>query len=340
MKTPAKLLLEWYAQNGRRLPWRFRGGAHPNPYAVFISEMMLQQTTVKTVIPYFERFMTRFPTINELAQATEEEVLCYWQGLGYYTRARSLWQTARVITEKYSGEFPHNIKEIASLKGFGRYSAASFAALAYNLPATVIDGNVQRIMCRMYHLTAPLEHIQNEIKAYAEVLTDTHNAADYASAIMDLGAMICTPKKPQCLLCPWHKICLSANATDVELIPQKTKSEKKEINGKVYILSSADGKIYIRKRTEKGLLHGLYEFPWVEKGILVEGALDSAQSVTHIFTHIKMTLEIMTMKVDEFSGDGMFVKPEDLDKYPLSTLMQKVRRKALKNYVPFNKIVE
>ena len=327
--TPAELLLDWYAHNGRELPWRVKGGAHPNPYVIFVSEVMLQQTTVKTVIPYFARFMARFPTVADLAAASEEEVYQYWQGLGYYTRARSLHQTARIITEKYGGVFPQTEKEIAALKGFGPYSVASFSALAYNLPTTVIDGNVQRIMCRMYRLTEPLEKIQPLIRAKAEMLTDKTHAADYASAIMDLGATVCTPKKPQCLLCPWQKICLSANATDVEQIPQKTKTAKKEITGKVYILTNFAGEIYIRKRTEKGLLHGLYEFLWTEKGNLIKDAADSGLSVTHIFTHIKMTLEIMTAQVDCYKGDGIFVKSEELDNYPMSTLMKKVRQKVL-----------
>ncbi|MBR1825251.1 MAG: A/G-specific adenine glycosylase [Alphaproteobacteria bacterium] len=327
---PAKLLLNWYACNGRDLPWRVKGGAHPNPYIVFVSEMMLQQTTVKTVIPYFERFMARFPTVKDLAQATEDEVFQYWQGLGYYTRARSLLYTARKVIEKYNGYFPQNIKEIAALKGFGPYSAASFAALAYNLPTTVIDGNVQRIMCRMYRLTAPLEQIQSQIRAYAEVLIDKQNAADYASAIMDLGAMICTPKKPQCPLCPWQKICLCANAADVEQIPQKSKPVKREVSGKVYIIANKKGEVYIRKRIEKGLLHGLYEFLWTEQGDLIKSATDSGLSVSHIFTHIKMMLEIMTVQIDTYDGDGIFVKPEELDIYPMSTLMRKVRMKALK----------
>ncbi|MBR6355864.1 MAG: A/G-specific adenine glycosylase [Alphaproteobacteria bacterium] len=330
MKTPAELLLKWYAQNGRDLPWRIKGGAHPNPYVVFVSEMMLQQTTVKTVIPYFARFMARFPTVEALANATEDEVFQYWQGLGYYTRARSLLQTARIVAEKYGGKFPQNPQEISALKGFGPYSAASFAALAYNLPTTVIDGNVQRIICRLYRLTEPLEKIQPLIRAKAEALTDKQNAADYASAIMDLGAMVCTPKKPQCLLCPWQNMCLSANAADVEQIPQKNKLTKKEINGKVYILSNAEGKVYIRKRLEKGLLHGLYEFPWTEQGDLIADATDSGLSVTHIFTHIKMILEIITAQVNDYQGDGIFVSPEELDNYPMSTLMQKVRHKIFK----------
>ena len=330
MTTPAELLLEWYACRGRDLPWRVKGGAHPKPYVVFVSEMMLQQTTVKTVIPYFTRFMARFPTINDLAAASEEEVFQYWQGLGYYTRARSLLYTARTVVEKYGGIFPQSEKKIAELKGFGPYSAASFTALAYNLPTTVVDGNVQRIMCRMYRLTAPLEQIQSQIRTKAAALTDKSKAADYASAIMDLGALICTPKAPQCRLCPWQKICLSANADDVEKIPQKTKIGKREVCGKVYIITNAAGEVYIRKRTEKGLLHGLYEFPWVESGDLIADAADSGLSVTHIFTHIKMKLEIMTMQDADFGGDGMFVRPEETAHYPMSTLMQKVRQKISK----------
>lgn len=326
-QTPAELLLEWYAHHGRDLPWRIKGGAHSNPYAVFVSEMMLQQTTVKTVIPYFERFMARFPRVEDLATASEDEVYQYWQGLGYYTRARSLHQTAKIVAEQYGGQFPQTAKQVVALKGFGPYSVASFLALAYNLPTTVIDGNVQRIMCRMYRLTEALEKIQPLIRLKAESLSDKQNAADYASAIMDLGAMVCTPKKPQCMLCPWQQICQSANAADVEQIPQKTKLAKKEINGKVYIVTDAQGRVYVRRRTEKGLLHGLYEFPWTEGENLIANADDSGLTITHIFTHIKMTLRIMTVQCKRIKADGAFVDACKLDQYPMSVLMQKVRRK-------------
>ena len=216
-QTLSNLLLEWYNQNGRNLPWRVKGGPHPDPYVILVSELMLQQTTVKTVIPYFHRFMERFPTIADLAAAPLEEVYFYWQGLGYYTRARSLHATAQTIMKQYGGRFPDNRQDVLKLKGIGEYTVASFLALAFNQPETVIDGNVIRIICRMYGFTEPVEKIMPLIREKAQVLTSTKHPADYASAIMDLGAGVCTPKKPQCLLCPWQKHCQSKNLSLIHI---------------------------------------------------------------------------------------------------------------------------
>ena len=212
----AEKLLAWYAKNGRDLPWRVKGGAHPDPYVVLVSEFMLQQTTVKTVIPYFHRFMQRFPTVQALAAASEEEVYHLWQGLGYYTRARSLHQTARIIVNDFGSRFPDSKKRVLQLKGIGAYTAASFLALAFNQPETVIDGNVMRIVARLYHLTAPLDEITETIREKAQAMSSRESPADYASAIMDLGAMVCTPKNPQCLLCPLKGDCLSHTAADLD----------------------------------------------------------------------------------------------------------------------------
>ncbi|MBO6282142.1 MAG: A/G-specific adenine glycosylase [Alphaproteobacteria bacterium] len=319
-------LLDWYELNGRDLPWRVKGKAHPNPYVIFVSEVMLQQTTVKTVIPYFERFMRRFPDVFTLASTTEDEVYQYWQGLGYYSRARSLLKAARTVVESYGGVFPHHEKDVAKLKGFGTYTIASFLALAYNQPTTVVDGNVMRIMCRLHYLTAPLETIKDEIFQKAAALSSKKYPADYASAIMDLGATICTPKHPQCLLCPWQEACLSVGKDNIEQIPYRNKPDKKEMFGNVYIIRNKKSEIFIRKRTEKGLLSGLYEFPWGEKPLL-SGATDTGKEVTHIFTHIKLKLKIFTLSLDDPKIDGTFVTPADLDKYALSTLMKKVWQK-------------
>jgi len=323
------LLLEWYQQNGRDLPWRVKGGAHPNPYIIFVSEFMLQQTTVKTVIPYFYRFIERFPTVYDLAGANEEEVYQLWQGLGYYTRARSLHTSAQMVVNEFAGKFPNNRKDVLRLKGIGEYTVASFLALAFNQSETVIDGNVMRIMARLYHLTAPLDEIAEEIKGKAVALTSHTAPADYASAIMDLGATICTPKKPQCLLCPWQAYCQSKKSADLEQIPCRKKMTKKEQISKVYLIYNKKGEILIRKRTEKGLLSGLYEFPWGDDIKVLKNAKDTGKEITHIFTHIKLTLKIYTIKSDKSPiEDGIFVAPQDLDKYALSTLMKKVYAKV------------
>lgn len=333
-KELQRFLLEWYNQNGRDLPWRVKGGAHPNPYVILVSELMLQQTTVKTVIPYFYRFMERFPTIQVLAAASLEEVYLYWQGLGYYSRARSLHATAKMIVNDFGGNFPRTRSEVLKLKGIGNYTAASFLALAFNQPETVIDGNVIRIICRMYRLSSPVTEIGKEIEEKAKALTDIANPADYASAIMDLGAIVCTPKSPKCLICPWQKFCQSAGQNDVEQIPLRKKPEKKEKYGKVFLISNPAGGIFIRKRTEKGLLSGLYEFPWQEDGGVHDGATDTGIEVSHIFTHFKLVLRIYVWKTQKSLPDGQFVLPAQLEKFAMSTLMKKVYeagRKILDN---------
>lgn len=319
------LLLKWYDANGRSLPWRVKGGAHPNPYVILVSEFMLQQTTVKTVIPYFHRFMERFPTIQALAAADIEEVYQLWQGLGYYTRARSLHTTAQMIVNDFGGKFPEQRQNVLKLKGIGAYTVASFLALAFNQPETVIDGNVMRIIARLYHLIDSLDDIADTIRLKAEALTSHEHPADYASAIMDLGATVCTPKNPQCLLCPWAKYCQSKGAADVEQIPIRRKLEKKEKHGSIYLIYNSKGEVLIRKRTEKGLLSGLYEFPWTDEGVLFVDAEDTQNEVTHVFTHFKLTLRIYKLR-NETSPicDGFFIFPETLKNYPFSTLMKKV----------------
>lgn len=319
------LLLDWYNREGRVLPWRVKGGAHPDPYVILVSEFMLQQTTVKTVIPYFQRFMARFPTVYALAEATQEEVYLYWQGLGYYTRARSLHATARMIVDN-RGIFPQNRSEVLKLKGIGEYTASSFLALAFNLPETVIDGNVMRIICRMYHLNAPLNEIQETIKQKAVALTSHQHPADYASAIMDLGAVICTPKNPQCLTCPWQKQCQSCGLPDLENIPIRPRLEKKEKHGYVYLILNRKGDIFIRKRTEKGLLSGLYEFPWTDGSKLFSDTecVETPKQVSHVFTHFKLILNICTLQAESLNLEGSFVPQAALSDYPVSTLMKKI----------------
>ena len=322
-KELSQNLLAWYDVHGRALPWRHKGGAHPSPYAVLVSEIMLQQTTVKTVMPYFERFMRRFPTVYDLAAATQEEIYQYWQGLGYYSRARSLHAAAQTIVNDFGGCFPNTRTDVLKLKGVGAYTASSFLALAFNRPETVVDGNVMRIICRMYHLTAPLFEIKNEIAARAAALTSADRPADYASAIMDLGAVVCTPRKPHCDVCPWRHGCLSAGCKDVESIPNRIKTAKKKINGYLYLIKDSSDRIFIRCRTEKGLLSGLWEFPW-SKQKLTLSATDTGQQVTHIFTHIKLTLHIFHLRDNNPPFSGKFIAWQDFKNYPTSSLMKKV----------------
>ena len=318
-------LLNWFDMYGRELPWRVKGGAHPSPYVILVSEFMLQQTTVKTVIPYFARFMARFPDVESLAATSLEDVLQYWQGLGYYTRAKSLHNTAQQIVK--AGNFPCTHKEVMKLKGIGKYTAASYLSLAFNIPEPVVDGNVMRIICRMYHLTAPLDELQDEIYQKAAELTDKNRAADYASAIMDLGAMICTPKNPQCLLCPWQCACQSCGGDDVEQIPARKKTTKTLKTHPVYLIFNQKNEVYLRKRSEKGLLSGLYEFPWGDELKQPHKAVACEESVRHIFTHIDLTLQLFSCRDDDYQADGFFVSWDKVSDYPLSTLMKKVYNK-------------
>lgn len=318
-------LLDWFDRSGRDLPWRFKGGAHPDPYIVLVSEIMLQQTTVKTVLSYFDRFIQRFPTVQTLAAASLEEVFLYWQGLGYYTRAKSLHSSACTIVRDLNGVFPRDEKTLSKLKGLGNYTKASFLALAFNLPETVVDGNVMRIICRLFHRTEPLNELTDWIYQTAKGMTSHDRPADYASAVMDLGAVVCTPKNPQCMLCPLQKACLSKNLPDVEQIPQRRAVSKKEIRANVYIISNERGEVFIRKQTDKGILAGLYEFPWRETYDF-PNAKDTGKNVTHILTHLRLNLRIYLVSAQNVPFSGLFVPLDELKNYPFSTLMNKVRK--------------
>ncbi len=322
----AETLLDWYAVNGRDMPWRVKGGAHSDPYAVWISEIMLQQTTVATVKDYFIRWMQKYPTITDLANADLQDVLLGWQGLGYYTRAKKIHECAQLVVNRYGGQLPANRDELLKLPGIGPYTASSICCFAFNMPETVVDGNVIRVIARLYGLTH--EVTKEEIYDLAKQITPGHAGADYASAIMDLGATVCTTPEPKCLLCPWHSVCVACRERTAPQIPLKKKLAKKEKTGTVYLIQNKDGAYFIRKRPGKGLLSGLYEFPWLETTetpLYPPTQNDKPITVKHVFTHFTLTLICQPVKSDTPPyPDGVFVKPADFDKYPFSTLMQKV----------------
>ena len=315
-------LLAWYQKNGRDLPWRTKGGAHGDAYAVWISEIMLQQTTVATVLTYFNNWIKRFPTIQDLAQADLQDVLLAWQGMGYYTRARKIHECAKVLVNQHDGTIPNNRDELLKLPGIGPYSASSICCFAFNMPETVVDGNVMRVIARLYGITH--EITAKDIYPLAQKLTSHKHGADYASAIMDLGATVCTPTNPKCSACPWQKACIAHKQNIQETIPQIKKLAKKNITGQVYVSQNAKGEYLIRQRTEKGLLNGLWEFPWYESPLLK----DKYPTVTHIFTHFKLTLQIVKNKPPFHVPNGIWVAPSHLGQYPYSTLMSKVMKKA------------
>ncbi len=328
-------LLEWFAQNGRDMPWRVKGKAHDNPYAVWISEIMLQQTTVKTVVDYFQRWMIRFPTIEILAGAQLEDVLLMWQGLGYYTRAKKIHECAQVLMRDYNGKIPNNRALLLKLPGIGPYSASSICAFAFNQPETVVDGNVIRIFARLYGLTHAVT--KEEIYALAQPMTPVDNGADYASAIMDLGATVCTPTNPRCQECPWCRYCQAYKCHLTESIPLIEKPVKKIKKGYVYLIQNEAGAYYVEKRAGKGLLSGLYEFPWQEDEehyplFAHDKWQQSTQTVTHTFTHFQLTLKIVHLTIKNNNMPlqaGTFVLPENFKSYPFSTLMKKVMKQIM-----------
>lgn len=329
------LLLEWFALHGRDLPWRYRGGAHPNPYHVWVSEVMLQQTTVQTVGPYFHRFIERFPDVVALANADITDVYQLWQGLGYYSRARSLHKTAGILANEFGGKFPDNHDTWLRMPGIGPYTAASIMALGFNRAETAVDGNVTRVVCRLYGLDRPVGEIRNEIHARACALTSHTHPADYTSAIMDFGATVCTPRNPQCETCPVAQYCRARQQGRVDQIPITAKPPKKERHGVAYLIKNAHGQFFIRRRPGRGLLAGLYELPWTDDGtpVIHLPAAETGVAVTHTFTHFKLYLDIKIIDADAVDLDGLFISADELATYPMSTLMKKAftaaRRKNL-----------
>ena len=328
MTPEAEQLLSWYRKCGRVLPWR---GTDISPYAVWVSEIMLQQTTVKTVCGYFEKWMERFPTLQSLAESSLDDVLLLWQGLGYYTRAKKMHECAREILEKHAGVFPRSRAELLKLPGIGPYTASSISAFAFNLPETVVDGNVIRVIARYYGMTEEVD--RDTITPFAEKLTPQEEGGNYASAIMDLGATICTPKTPDCANCPWQNNCIARQQGIQGKIPLLKKTQKKQKNGAVFILTDKQNRLFIRKRPGRGLLSGLWELPWTEDGSFPFAAdwKNTGEHVRHVFTHIDLTLQLYQSSSalpEDFEKNGIFVPREKLSGYAFSTLMKKVLKTA------------
>ena len=324
--TLSDRLLAWFDRYGRDLPWRVKGGAHSDPYAVWISEIMLQQTTVKTVLDYFPRWMNRFPNVQALAAADVQDVLLMWQGLGYYTRARKLHECARVLADQYNGRIPADRNTLLKLPGIGPYTASSICCFAFNMPETVVDGNVIRVIARLYGLTQVIT--RDDIYRRAQPLTPADRGADYASAIMDLGATICLPEHPKCETCPWQPTCLACARRIAEQIPVRPKPMKQERRGTVWLIQNNAGAYAIRQRGGRGLLSGLYEFPWSyadETPLYTTIAGSEVGQVVHTFTHFRLTLTVRTCRTETLPApDMIFVPPDRFNQYPFSTLMRKV----------------
>ena len=319
----APLLLAWYAQNGRSFPWRFKGDARPDPYVIWVSEMMLQQTTIATGLPYFERWMKIFPDLKTLAQASLDDVLKAWQGLGYYTRAKKLHACAQQVLKM--GGFPRDREALLQLPGIGPYTASAIAAFAFHQPTTVVDGNVVRVLSRLYGLTEVVT--PEKIYPLAEKLTDKKHPADYASAIMDLGATLCRKTNPLCAQCPWQAYCVACKKGLTASIPCRQKVAKQVVRGAVCVIVNKKNQIFIQQADRKGLLGGLWELPWSKQATwrpMKARWHQCPQPVHHIFTHIDLTLDIYATKAEKVALPGRFISPTDVSKYAFSSLMKKV----------------
>ncbi len=271
------LLLDWFAQNDRPLPWK----GEKNPYLIWLSEIILQQTRVEQGLPYFNRFRKKYPTITDLANAPEDEVMKLWEGLGYYSRARNLHFTAKHIAYDLKGIFPMTYKDILKLKGVGPYTAAAIASFAYDLPHAVVDGNVYRVLARSFGIESAIDSTagKKQFQTLATELLSKEKAAVYNQAIMDFGATQCTPKNPNCAICPMAEHCVAHNNQLVSILPIKEKKIKKKHRFFNYLLIHQNDNILIRKRVEKDIWRNLYEFPLIESTAL----LDKAELVKHDF---------------------------------------------------------
>jgi len=338
--TP-KDLLAWYDMHRRDLPWRARSGAVADPYGVWLSEIMLQQTTVTTVIPYYRHFLARWPTVGDLAAADLDEVLHAWQGLGYYARARNLHKCAQTVAREHDGRFPDNEPALLGLPGIGPYTAAAVAAIAFDRRATPVDGNVERVMARLFALETPLPDAKPELRQLADRLTPDQRPGDYAQAVMDLGATVCTPRSPSCDRCPWQSCCLARQRGIAADLPRrKPKKARPTRTGIAYWIISDRGRILLRRRPEEGLLGGMIEVPSSTWGDLAarpgqEAPLAAAWrelpgQVEHTFTHFHLVLSVCaTEGVLEHVVDGIWCRPEELKNHALPTVMKKIVRHAL-----------
>ena len=265
MKTSQEILhmrgalLDWYDRMGRTLPWRMRpedraAGVVPDPYAVWLSEIMLQQTTIPHGTPYWYKFLEAFPTVIDLANADRDRVLTMWAGLGYYARARNLHKCAGLIRDEYDGTFPDTEKELLSLPGIGPYTAATIAAICFNRPANIVDGNVERVISRIFRVQTPLPKAKSEIKALAGELADLVRPGDYGQALMDLGATVCTPRSPKCHICPWQDGCAGFAKGDMATYPRKRKKAKLPVRFGAAFVLTCDGYVLLERRPDAGLL--------------------------------------------------------------------------------------
>ncbi|MBK4214513.1 A/G-specific adenine glycosylase [Paracoccus caeni] len=327
-KVIAPHLLDWYDRHARVLPWRVPpGGAKADPYRVWLSEIMLQQTTVAAVKDYFLRFTALWPDVGSLAAAPDQQVMAEWAGLGYYARARNLLACARMVAA--AGGFPKDRNGLQALPGIGPYTSAAIAAIAYDQPETVVDGNVERVVARLHAVETPLPAAKPELVALAERLTPDTRPGDYAQAMMDLGATICTPRSPACGICPLIDDCDARVMGIAAELPRKTpKAAKPDRIGIAWVARRGDS-ILLEERPAKGLLGGTLAFPsagWDGRDMPPPGSADWQEigHVRHVFTHFNLSLMVVMGDLQDGPDRGHLVRLRDLDRNALPGLMRKV----------------
>lgn len=329
-------LLQWYSSMGRDLPWR----RSRDPYAIWVSEIMLQQTQVKTVIPYYQRWLAQFPTVQSLAAADQQQVLKLWQGLGYYARARNLHQAAQMVVDRHNGNFPTQLEVAMTLPGIGRTTAGGILSAAFNSPVAILDGNVKRVLARLFALDVPPKQAEQQLWAWSTALLDLIHPRDFNQALMDLGATVCIAKKPACLLCPWREHCQAHQFNmqdDLPISESRAPLPHKMIG--VAVIWNEQGQVLIDRRRPEGLLGGLWEFPGgkVEPGETIEACIrreiqeelgieievgDRLITIDHAYTHFRVTLN--TYHCRHLSGDPQplacdevrWVEVSELEQFP------------------------
>jgi A/G-specific adenine glycosylase len=343
-------LLAWYETNARELPWR----SMRSPYRTWVSEIMLQQTQVETVIPYFHRWMARFPDIASLAAAELQEVLSFWEGLGYYSRARNLHRSARIIMEKFDGNLPHTISELRDLPGIGPYTAAAIASIAFDVDVAAVDGNIRRVLSRVFDIRVPARSPEGErhLWSLAEKHLPAGKASAYNQALMDLGAVICTPKSPDCGICPIETYCQARTLGVQEERPVKLPRKKTPHHTVTAAVIWRDGQVLLAQRPKNGLLGGLWEFPGgtleesdedlpaclrreIKEELGVEVQVDEPfGTYQHAYTHFKITLYAFTSKIiggtlpKNLESDALaWVGISELGNYPMGKVDRQIAQR-------------
>jgi A/G-specific adenine glycosylase len=348
----ATRLLEWYDRERRDLPWRYAPGVTADPYRVWLSEIMLQQTTVKAVIPYFTAFTKKWPTVKKLAAAPLDDVLAAWAGLGYYSRARNLHACAQAVATLHRGKFPSTEAALRELPGIGPYTAAAIAAIGFGRKAVVVDGNVERVTARLRAIDTVMPKAKPEMRAAAEAITPNARAGDFAQAMMDLGATICSPRRPSCLMCPISADCAAHRLGQEESFPRRAaKTERPVRRAVAFVALREDGAVLLRRRPPTGLLGGMMEVPssaWDPEFPAAKNATAAAplhanwwpvpDEVVHVFTHFRLEVQVFRALVPLDASLNLWAEParckfvarRDLAAEALPSLMRKLIAHALK----------